>query len=49
MRVIPLTSSLPAPFALLPAYFVPLAYGYAVLCVLTVIQRSVLAIMQFRN
>lgn len=36
-------------FALLPAYFVPLAYGYAVLCVLTVIQRSVLAIMQFRD
>lgn len=36
-------------FALLPAYFVPLAYGYAVLCVLTVIQRSGLAIMQFRD
>ncbi|UYH54965.1 CDP-alcohol phosphatidyltransferase family protein [Qipengyuania sp. SS22] len=36
-------------FALLPAWFVPIAYGYAGLCVLTVFQRSALAMMQFRD
>lgn len=36
-------------FALFPAWFVPLAYGYAALCVLTVFQRSALAIAQFRD
>ncbi len=33
--------------ALLPHYFVPLAYGFAALCVLTVFQRSALAMKQF--
>ena len=36
-------------FALFPAWFVPIAYGYAGLCVLTVFQRSALAVMQFRD
>lgn len=36
-------------FALFPAWFVPIAYGYAALCVLTVFQRSALAMMQFRD
>ncbi|MBX7484070.1 CDP-alcohol phosphatidyltransferase family protein [Qipengyuania qiaonensis] len=36
-------------FALFPASFVPIAYGYAALCVLTVFQRSALAIMQFTD
>ena len=35
--------------ALIPQYFVPIAFGYAVLCVLTVFQRSALAIQQFRD
>ena len=35
--------------ALLPHYFVPLAYGYAALCLLTVFQRSALAVMQFKS
>ena len=34
--------------ALVPAWFVPLAWGYAALCVLTVIQRSALAWITFR-
>ncbi|MEM6493480.1 MAG: CDP-alcohol phosphatidyltransferase family protein [Pseudomonadota bacterium] len=34
---------------LLPNLFVPIAYGYAALCVLTVFQRSVLAAMTFRD
>lgn len=33
--------------ALFPHFFVPLAYGFAVLCVLTVFQRSALAVKQF--
>ncbi len=33
--------------ALFPAYFVPIAFGYAALCVLTVFQRSAMAIAQF--
>jgi len=33
--------------ALFPQYFVPLAYGFAALCVLTVFQRSALAVKQF--
>ena len=36
-------------FALFPAWFVPIAYGYAGLCVLTVFQRSALAVMHFRD
>lgn len=36
-------------FALFPTWFVPIAYGYAGLCVLTVFQRSALAVMQFRD
>ena len=36
-------------FALFPAWFVPIAYGYAVLCVLTVFQRSAMAIRRFRD
>ena len=36
-------------FALFPAWFVLLAYGYAALCVLTVFQRSALAVMHFRD
>lgn len=36
-------------FALFPAWFVPIAYGYAALCVLTVFQRSGLAIASFRD
>jgi phosphatidylglycerophosphate synthase len=36
-------------FALFPAWFVPLAYAYAALCVLTVLQRSALAIVQFSD
>tara|TARA_R110000751_G_scaffold2018_8_gene9064 strand:+ start:441558 stop:442163 length:606 start_codon:yes stop_codon:yes gene_type:complete len=36
-------------FTLFPAWFVPIAYGYAGLCVLTVFQRSALAMMQFRD
>ena len=36
-------------FALFPAWFVPLAYAYAGLCVLTVFQRSALAIVQFSD
>ncbi len=35
--------------ALFPAWFVPIAYCYAVLCVLTVFQRSALAISQFKD
>lgn len=35
--------------ALFPAWFVPLAYGYAALCTLTVLQRSLLAINQFKG
>ncbi|MFL0355841.1 CDP-alcohol phosphatidyltransferase family protein [Erythrobacter sp. GH1-10] len=31
-----------------PAWFGAIAYGYAALCVLTVFQRSALAVMQFR-
>ena len=36
-------------FALFPAWFVPLAYAYAALCVLTVFQRSALASVQFSD
>jgi len=36
-------------FALFPAWFVPLACAYAALCVLTVFQRSALAIVQFSD
>ncbi|MBQ96119.1 MAG: hypothetical protein CL510_09895 [Actinobacteria bacterium] len=36
-------------FALFPAWFVPIAYGYAALCLLTVFQRSALAVIQFRD
>lgn len=36
-------------FTLFPAWFVPLAYAYAALCVLTVFQRSALAIVQFSD
>ena len=36
-------------FALFPAWFVQLAYAYAALCVLTVFQRSALAIVQFSD
>ncbi|AUX70581.1 hypothetical protein CHX26_14705 [Porphyrobacter sp. HT-58-2] len=32
---------------LFPAWFVPLAYGYAALCALTVIQRSAMAVRAF--
>ncbi len=35
--------------ALFPAYFVPLAYGFAALCVLTVFQRSAQALVQFKG
>lgn len=35
--------------ALFPVYFVPLAYGFAGLCVLTVLQRSVMAAAQFKG
>ncbi len=35
--------------ALFPAYFIPLAYGFAALCVLTVFQRSALAVAQFKG
>lgn len=34
---------------LFPAWFAPLAYGYAALCVLTVVQRSVMARAAFRD
>lgn len=34
---------------LFPAWFAALAYGYAALCVLTVFQRSAMAITQFKN
>lgn len=34
---------------LFPAWFAVLAYGYAALCVLTVFQRSAMAVMQFRE
>ncbi len=34
---------------LFPAWFAPLAYGYAALCVLTVVQRSLMASAQFRD
>lgn len=34
---------------LLPNLFAPIAYGYAALCVLTVVQRSILAAMMFRD
>ena len=33
---------------LLPQYFAEIAYGYAALCVLTVVQRSALAVATFR-
>jgi len=36
-------------FALIPTWFVPIAYGYAGLCVLTVFQRSALAVIHFRD
>ena len=36
-------------FALFPEWFVPIAYGYAALCLLTVFQRSALAVIQFRD
>lgn len=36
-------------FTLFPAWFVPVAYGYAGLCLLTVFQRSALAVVQFRD
>lgn len=32
-----------------PAWFAPLAYGYAALCVLTLFQRSAVAVAAFRN
>lgn len=34
---------------LLPAWFAPLAYGYAMLCVLTVFQRSAMAVATFSD
>ena len=34
---------------LFPAWFAVIAYGYAALCVLTVVQRSALAVVQFRD
>lgn len=34
---------------LFPAWFAVIAYGYAVLCALTVVQRSALAVLQFRD
>lgn len=34
---------------LFPAWFAVIAYGYAVLCALTVFQRSALAVLQFRD
>lgn len=34
---------------LVPAWFAPLAYGYAALCVLTVFQRSALAVATFND
>ena len=34
---------------LFPQWFAPLAYGFAALCVLTVVQRSTLAVISFRN
>jgi hypothetical protein len=34
---------------LFPAWFGPLAYGYAALCVLTVFQRSAMAVSVFRD
>ncbi|MCK0127683.1 CDP-alcohol phosphatidyltransferase family protein [Erythrobacter sp. F6033] len=34
---------------LFPAWFAVLAYGYAALCVLTVFQRSALAVVQFKD
>lgn len=35
--------------AMVPSWFAPLAWGYAALCVLTVFQRSAMAIAQFRD
>lgn len=35
--------------ALLPAWFAPIAWTYAALCALTVIQRSAMAVSQFRE
>lgn len=35
--------------AIWPQYFVPIAYAYAVLCVVTVFQRSALAVVQFKG
>ena len=35
--------------ALFPGWFAPIAWGYALLCVLTVCQRSLLARMAFKN
>jgi hypothetical protein len=34
---------------LFPDWFPVLAYGFAALCVLTVFQRSALAVMQFKD
>ena len=34
---------------LLPAWFGPIAYGYAALCALTVFQRSAMAAQAFRD
>ena len=34
---------------LLPAWFGPIAYGYAALCTLTVFQRSAMAVSAFRD
>jgi hypothetical protein len=34
---------------LFPAWFAGLAYGYAALCVLTVFQRSAMAVSAFRD
>lgn len=35
--------------ALVPTWFAPLAWAYAALCLLTVIQRSILAVISFRS
>ena len=38
-----------AAMCIFPAWFTPLAYGYAALCLLTVIQRSLMARKQFKD
>ena len=38
-----------AAMCIFPAWFVPIAYGYAALCLLTVVQRSLMARQLFRD